>query len=160
MTEFRPVPGVPRLAVNELGEVRGPSGRVLCAFPDKRGYRHVNLYTPGRGWRQFTVHRLVCETFHGPRPAPDAIVAHGDGDPGNNAAGNLRWSTAWQNEADKREHGTAMIGERHHQAKLTEQDVRAIRASAEAGALLARRYGVTPSAVCSIRKRRTWAHLS
>jgi hypothetical protein len=114
-----------------------------------------------RQWIQLGVHFLVCEAFHGDRPE-GAVVAHGDGDPSNNRAGNLRWSTRWQNEHDKRRHGTALLGEQHHRAKLTEADVRNVRrrrAAGEAGNALAREYGVTPSAICAIVKRRVWAHI-
>ncbi len=43
--------------------------------------------------------------------------------------------------------------------KLTERDVREIRASTDSGAALSERFGVSESAVSMIRHRRTWAHL-
>jgi hypothetical protein len=43
--------------------------------------------------------------------------------------------------------------------KLTEQDVRQIRASPDAGKELAARYGVSPQTICGIRKLRTWKHV-
>jgi len=50
--------------------------------------------------------------------------------------------------------------ERHHlSTKLTADDVRAIRASAESNTALAHIYGVTPEAIISIRLRKTWKHL-
>lgn len=162
MVEFRRVPSYPAFVVTDQGDVIGPSGRKLAHFPDKNGYRRVNLYLGDRKWKQLGVHTLVCEAFHGERP-PSGMVGHGDGDPANNAAINLRWTTQWQNEHDKRRHGTALLGERHHQAKLTEEDVRAIRrrrAAGESGLSLAREFRVTPSAICAVHKRKTWAHFS
>lgn len=159
--DFRPVPSHPRFSVADDGRVIGPSGKQLNPFPDKHGYPRMNIYLGDRRWKQVGVHALVCEAFHGPRP-PGAHVAHIDGRPGNVRADNLRWSAPWQNEADKRIHGTALLGERHHQAKLTEAQVREIRqrrASGEQGNALAREFGVTPTAICSIIKRKTWAHL-
>lgn len=50
-------------------------------------------------------------------------------------------------------------GERHGQAKLTEAQVRAIRASRETLVTLAARYGVTETAIRLVRKRLTWAWL-
>jgi HNH endonuclease len=47
-------------------------------------------------------------------------------------------------------------GERHCWTKLTLEQVRAIRASAEPTSVLARHYGVGWSTIASIRKRTTW----
>ena len=51
------------------------------------------------------------------------------------------------------------IGEDHGMSKLTKTDVLAIRASTSSGVDLARQYGITPSTVVDIRKRRTWKHI-
>lgn len=50
-------------------------------------------------------------------------------------------------------------GEAHHMAKLTADDVRAIRASSDKGVVLAARYGVQPGHITSIRTRKTWKHI-
>jgi hypothetical protein len=44
-------------------------------------------------------------------------------------------------------------------SKLTEEIVRAIKASTEPGKALAERYGVTPQLITNIRKRRVWKHV-
>ena len=44
-------------------------------------------------------------------------------------------------------------------SKLTEEAVVEIRASAATGAALAKLYGVTESAISSIRKRKSWTHI-
>jgi len=51
-------------------------------------------------------------------------------------------------------------GEAHHKAKLTECDVRAIRASDEPSTTLAQQYGVTTPNIINIRARRSWAHIT
>lgn len=54
------------------------------------------------------------------------------------------------------------IGERHSQAKLSESDVRQIRAELEAGVRqvdLAKRYGVANATINLIALRRNWRHL-
>lgn len=51
-------------------------------------------------------------------------------------------------------------GEQSAPAKLTVQQVIAIRASSETQTRLARRYGITQAAVSSIIRRRTWAHVT
>lgn len=50
-------------------------------------------------------------------------------------------------------------GEWHHKAKLIARDVREIRASSDKGVDLARLYGVTPTNITRIRKRKVWRHI-
>ncbi len=76
----------------------------------------------------------------------------------------LRAGTRKLNMADMKAKGRAPVierrkGEAHHGAKLTEADVRAIRASSETLKALAGRYGVTIGPIWAIRKRRTWTHI-
>lgn len=80
-------------------------GRML--LPDRNnpdGYERVTLQRAGKRIRR-AVHHLVLEAFVGPRP-DEAEACHGDGDPANNVASNLRWDTHSANIRDKRAHGT------------------------------------------------------
>ena len=43
------------------------------------------------------LHQLVCETFHGPKPFPGAVVMHLNDDPSDNRAANLKWGTQKEN---------------------------------------------------------------
>ena len=52
-----------------------------------------------------------------------------------------------------------VAGAAHHKTVLTECQARTIKFSTERGADLARRYGVNPSVISSIRKGLTWKHL-
>jgi hypothetical protein len=52
-----------------------------------------------------------------------------------------------------------LIGTRHHQAKVTEQTVRAIRASTDDQLTLSKRYGITRRSVNRIINRKSWAHV-
>lgn len=148
-----------RLTVHADGTLVGPSGRVLKPFADRDGYLRVNVLTSGGNRRQVGVHALVCEAFHGPRP--DGMqAAHGNGIVTDNRACNLRWATQAENEADKFTHGTAMQGTRHHSARLTEDDVRAIREASGAKLReLAVQYGVSEATVSQIITRKTWRHI-
>lgn len=157
---LRPHPRFPRYLVGGDGTVVGPSGRTLRQFADRDGYLRINVYED-RKWTQLAVHAMVCETYRGARPA-GAHVGHRDGNPSNNALSNLRWVTPKRNERDKRGHGRMLLGERHHRAKLTESDVRRIRALRAAGAklrALAEIFGVTDATISSIAKRQTWRHV-
>jgi hypothetical protein len=159
-TERRTVPRFPRVLVGSDGSVIGPSGRVLKTFSNSGGYRRVTIYLGGGRWRQVSVHTLVAEAFLGERPAWADGVAHADGDPANNAVSNLRWATQAENEADKARHGRNMAGVRHHQHKLTEEQAREIKDSAETGRVLARRFGISETQISDIRNGKAWRHLS
>ena len=52
-----------------------------------------------------------------------------------------------------------IIGEQHGRAKLTEQQVREMRASSKMQIDLADEYGITQGAVTAIVNRRTWKHV-
>lgn len=49
-------------------------------------------------------------------------------------------------------------GARHHKAKLSLEDVRAIRASKETGRVLAQRYGISRPQVYKIRGKQAWGY--
>lgn len=50
-------------------------------------------------------------------------------------------------------------GSEHHKARVTETEVRAIRASTDKLDILAERYGLTRSATEKIKYRQTWKHI-
>jgi hypothetical protein len=105
------------------------------------------------------VSRYICEVFYGPAPTPGHEAAHscGKGHEGCVNPGHLSWKTSTENEADKRIHGTVVEGERHPKAKLTVEQVLAIRASkgTETQSMLSRQYGVSRMSI-----RRIWNHVS
>lgn len=120
--EWRPVVGHEGLyEVSDHGRVRSldryveRSDGVLRFFPgvtlspsaDKDGYKTIGLKRNGTEKRT-GVHRLVLRAFVG--PCPQGMEArHLDGDPANNALGNLCWSTHVVNESDKVRHGTRVL---------------------------------------------------
>jgi hypothetical protein len=100
------------------------------------------------------VGREVCRRKFGDPPTPDHEAAHSCGK-GHLACINwrhVRWATHAENGLDMAQHET-------QRKKLTPADVRAIRASKETHAALARRYDVDPSAIASVRHRRNWRHV-
>lgn len=130
-----------------------PSGRV-------GGYVGVSLFRAGKPYRKL-VHRLVLESFVSHAPAGQQCC-HNDGDPQNNRLSNLRWDTATANHADRAAHGTLCRGERSGLAKLTEQQVRAIKSRLHNGAkcrTLAAEYGVSPSTISMIKSGKNWGWL-
>src|SRR3546814_5128354 len=105
--------------------------------------------------KNFEVHRLVCEAFHG--PAPDGQqAAHKDGVRTNCYASNLRWATPASNTADKYGHGTILRGARHPRAKLTPDGARHIRSSGRSSRVMAEEFGVSLSVIKAGRSGQSW----
>lgn len=106
-------------------------------------------------------HLAVLDLTGRPKPTPKSLTRHlcGNGHLGCLHPRHLKWGTAVENMADKLEHGTSNRGEQHPLAKLTAEDVRAIRASDEPRKVLALRYGISSSALSDILRRKNWAHL-
>lgn len=100
--------------------------------------------------------------FHGLPPFDGAEAAHRNGDRADNRPDNIRWATHAENEADKIDHGTLMVGSRHTNSKITEGDVIAMRARRKAGETLdaiASDFGICFQNVDLICRGKTWAHV-
>jgi hypothetical protein len=108
-------------------------------------------------------HRLMCELAHGAPATGNLEAAHncGGGRKGCCHPQHLEWKTTAENEADKLSHGTHNRGERNGQAKLTADDVRAIRrmAGAMTQEAIGRAFGVSRFLVSLILRRERWAWL-
>ena len=164
------VPTAPGYSVTRSGKVRGKNGRVLKSWTQIRGgYPAVKIRVAGES-KTVCVHRLVLETFVGPKPDGQE-ACHINGDPTDNRVENLYWGSRSQNMQDMSRHGThakiRMPGESHPQAKLTEEDVRQIRARHIRGKNqnfpgntdeLMEEFGVGRSTICRIAKGKAWTH--
>jgi hypothetical protein len=131
-------------------------------LPKKRGnYLKIEVYSASIG-KSFSIHRLVCETFHGPRPTEDHEVAHWDGDPHNNAANNLRWATRRENAADRKRHGRNQVGVWNRHNKMAVGDIHAIRALSEMGwssVAIAKIFQCSGTNIRNILNRTIWKHI-
>lgn len=156
---WRQVIGHPWYEVSDHGRVRSykqwrgsPVPRILIPTIGKKGYPFVGIDgIPGR-----QVHSLVLEAFVGPRPT-GAVTRHLDGNRANSRLNNLAWGTRAENEADKINHGTDNRGERHGMAKLTTDQVKAIREAFGSHRVIADRFGICQSHVSVIRSGKAWA---
>lgn len=142
--------------VSSLGRVRGKRGTILRPWSTQFGHLAVQCGANGK----HSVHTLVCEAWHGPRPQ-GMWVGHGDGNPRNNVPTNLRWVTPSENNQDAAIHGkTRSATGEHRNAKLTWPQVIAIRAQfpGPRGTVqrLALQYGVNHSAIVAIRDNKIW----
>ena len=75
------------------------------------------------------VHRLACIEVHGQPPTLEHEAAHscGNGHLGCVNPNHIQWETRRQNAADMVAHGRSTRGEKNPAAKLTADDVQAIR---------------------------------
>lgn len=102
-------------------------------------------------------HRLVLEAFIGQCPQ-GMEGCHNDGNSINNHISNLRWDTPKNNHADKIKHGTTNRGERCGTAKLTLEQVRAIRKDDRLQRIIAKEYQVQQSLISRIKNGVRWQH--
>lgn len=115
------------------------------------------------GGRQVSASRLMCTWVHGDPPDPSLDSAHdcGRGHEGCVNGRHLRWDTRAGNLADMMAHGTAVLGEARHNAKLTRDDVREIRRllSTMSQHSVAKRFSVSVATINLIHLRKNWRWL-
>ena len=161
-------------SVSNLGRIRSePSatrttgrqrGRILQCHADTKGYLQFAMCLPGRRTLRMKVHRAVALAFLGPRPQ-GAQINHVSGNKTDNRAANLEYVSCRQNVRHSWDlglrTGQQVSGQRHGQAKLTDDQVRAIR-SAQGLPLrtLALQHGVSQQCISQILKRKTWRHVA
>lgn len=109
-------------------------------------------------------HRVSLILAEGEPPDPSMEAAHSCRNTHCVAPLHLRWATRIDNDRDKVRDGTLVRGERISHAKLTSEQVLAIRTEYAAGTgatmkAIGDRYGVCRRAVGQIINRDTWAWL-
>ena len=166
MIQVLPIPNFPNYKVSNDGSVftvrrKGSAGGKLRPANDRYGYPYVVLYQNGaRKTRRIC--RLVLETFVGLRPK-NMECRHLDGVRTNSHLENLIWGTPKENQADRNMHGTANIGERNGQAKLTTTKVQTIRQMYKLKQWrqweLAKMFNVGQDTISLIVNYKLWKHL-
>jgi hypothetical protein len=154
--EWRPVVGWERhYRVSDLGRVYSlhQSGRLATGMSVRGGYRVVKLRSEGRR-ANVPVHHMVLEAFVGPRPK-GLQGCHGNGNSNDNRLENLRWDTALANHADRLRHGTSLRG-RPPSARLTHEQIHAIRTDGKTDAHWARTLRVSSASIGAARTGKTW----
>lgn len=139
------------------------------AAPDANGCRAWTgrLHAKGYGvidfgGRPVLAHRMAYLLATGVEPG-DKSVCHSCDNPPCCSPAHLWLGTHKENMLDAarkgRIGGSTFKGEDHPSARLSEEDVSAIRASTEGASVLASRYSVTGANISRIRARKTWRHI-
>jgi len=133
---------------------------------NKLGYMCINyrILLPDGHYKHKTMslHKAVMLTFVG--PCPDGLeIRHLNGDISDNHLANLAYGTHQENMADKKIHGTELIGSKSFSAKLIENDVLIIRQRYAKGGItqqqLATEYGLSSTAMGELLLGHHWAHV-
>lgn len=148
----------------KLNSGRTVSEKILNSSNKKKtqdGYLMVAL-----AGKTFRINRLVATAFI-PNPDNKLVVNHIDGNKENNKADNLEWATISENMLHAYRCGlkTAMIGEENPNAKLTKDQVKAIRNeyvpySQQYGSnALAKKYNVSNVTITNIVNYKTYKNV-
>jgi hypothetical protein len=112
MENIKPIQSIPGAFANELGQIKLPDSEARMPHGGIRTYktkwvfgtktrasktaRHEYMGIVYRG-KNYKIHRLVCEAFHGAAPEGRQYVLHADEDATNNRPENLSWGTQKEN---------------------------------------------------------------
>jgi hypothetical protein len=123
---------------------------------------NTNYLVCPRDGKNIGVHRLVCEAFNGLPQKADFVCHHIDGNGLNNNHENLEWLTTVENTTEglKRK---GLYGRGHHQAKLTDSEVREICKLLVLGKSnqdIAKSFSVSRTTIRNIRIKKVWIHLT
>jgi hypothetical protein len=153
---YRVVPGVPGRLVGDDGSY----WRLKPIKPSSRGYSYIKVCD--RKVRIYsTLQEMILTAFVGPRPEGKECC-HNDGNPRNNRLSNLRWDTHQANIADKKIHGTELVGSKSNPAKLTESQIPEIRRLLKLGLScgeIGKMFGVCKGTISVIGLGYTWIHV-
>lgn len=128
------------------------------------GYGHFR-YSDGGDFKNKRAHRLAWELFRGPIPEGMCVLHRCDNPPCCNPDHLFLGSKAdnTMDMVDKgRAAGGSLPGKSNPDARLTEDDVRAIRGARADGvrvASLAAAYGVSGTTIYKIVSRKSWSHV-
>lgn len=159
---------MPNKPIPELTEKQ--RANVLTGI-EKRGPDACWEWTAGKNWDgygqvmlrpagMFLAHRIMYYLATGKQPGL-LCVCHTCDNPGCVNPAHLFLGTVADNMADKDAKGRLgpLGGVDNGHAKLTEEQVLAIRASGETRHVLAARYGVTQVNISRIKTRKIWKHI-
>jgi hypothetical protein len=164
---WKTIEDCPAYSVSNHGRVRRDSWAahqtltgVLKPYRNSYGYLQVDLRHNGKRLHG-SVGRLVAHAFLDPDPKRKE-VNHKDGIKANNRSDNLEWATRSENMRHAYLTGLkrGLEGEASGSAKLTAEQVKAIRCLLELGhppAVIGALFSVTAVCIRHIRRGKTWS---
>lgn len=123
-------------------------------------YPQISLWKEGSA-KWCLIHRLVAKYFV-PNPNNYEYVLHKGDNPQNPHWSTLEWGTQSQNILDCVKRGRGFKGVKNGNAKLTEENVIAIRKMLNDGVSspkIAKHFGVSKMPILAIKNNKTWNHL-
>lgn len=158
---WKTIPGFSKYEISEAGNIRRRSDHLPIKSPlNEHGYFRAQLSDDNDKRCQRLVHRLLLLTFVGEPPTEKHVGAHDDGCRTNNALSNLRWATVRENHDDMDKHKTRAVGSSHGRAKLTDDQVREIRASNLSNMKLESIFNLSNVAISKIKRRVSYPHVN
>lgn len=167
--EYRPIPDFPGYHLGSDGSVWSSNQHPLVKYKPPRpwhqiaihvdawGYQCVNLHNgTTRQHRTKGIHILMLEVFVGSRP-PGMYALHKNDIRTDNRLENLYWGTKRDNARDAITNRRMPHGPRHHNTKLSDDDVREIRRRVAAGESLravAHAFGIGRTHTGAIARRK------
>ena len=138
------------------------AGKILKPWTSDSGYHRVRL-CKNVDQQDMSIHSLVIGAFIGEQPEGEE-VNHIDGNKLNNNVANLEYITHSGNVRHAYMTGLTKParGESHHNAKLTESDVFAIRQliGKESNTSIGRKFHISRPAICDIASGKRWGWLT
>ena len=122
-------------------------------FTDKDGYGRINSGLT----QEITAHRASFESMHG--MSADKHVCHSCDNPSCVNPSHLFAGTDADNATDKVRKGRQARGYKIPKTKLTEPDVRAIRADPRSNRAIAKAYGVKGQTIDALKNGKTWGYV-
>jgi len=77
---------------SNLGRIQRGNNLPTYGSLNSHGYRRTHVLK-----KEYQVHCIICEAFHGPKPSPNHVVNHIDKNKQNNKSENLQWVTSKEN---------------------------------------------------------------
>ena len=127
--------------------------RLWPGYTDRFGYGRLN-----RNGKTLLAHRFVWTQTFGPIPS-GMCVCHSCDQPSCVNPNHLFLGTQADNMRDMARKGRSTRLEKNPSAKLTAEQVRAIRSDDRPPPEIAAEYRIAPNTVSGIRARRSWKHL-
>ena len=122
----------------------------------RNGYGLIN-----RGNKTLSAHRVAYTAFKGEEIPAGMVVRHTCDNPSCINPAHLVLGTQAENIADRDARGRRDVrGEQIGTSKLTREQVEEIKASDLTGVALAKKFGVSTSAVSLIKNNKSWSHVN